>query len=877
MTKALEYHFADCRLNAATRDLWLRGERQRIEPRVLDFLVYLIEQRDRVVRKDELIAHVWDGEILTDSVLARAASKARKAIGDVADDPTLVRTVHSVGYRFIGDIRIVESPKEEPSTGVHLRSMPAAATFVPAGPTEDPHQAPSGSPLIEIDSAGAGGSAVRMPPDASEDIRYFALNDEMAAWSAALPALRGAARLDMLVKLAWHLRQRDTSRALALADEADALLGGARNAEVLRARARLMLVRGEAKWLAGQLHVALDLAQQAASLFDACADLAGSCDAELLQLAISMDRDDPATRAGRARAALAKVKALDDDERHALLQLRLALAEADQNPANTRTSWAGRVEHWLAACGPGVRAACLNVQGTWAFGSGDRAQMLRLALAARELCVAAGLRRDAVRQTANAGAMFSNLFDNEAALEWTTAALTEARATGWPTVLMTCLALSAGLLITLNRPAEAVGLLDEAQHLLAALPAGRFSILTRMKRGEVHSALGDHAAALAAYEQAAAEAKSWRLAPVELEAMYGRVRALADLGRSAEAREAALEALTLAEAHHNDYFQYLLLERLATIYRDHPNLPVESVAEPSVVLHYLLRAVKKQGTGNAKTVPAALLEALAAEYARLGDFASAYAYQVRSQTAYAEEQSTEVSSRAIAMKIRHDAERARADSEHHRALAAAHAERAEALAQTNATLARVATIGQEITRHLEARSVFDALERHVHGMLDASSLAVFLLDSGGKALELAFGVESGVPLPSLRVALNDPEANVARCARECREIHVDSIGDEVCGIPGTLPTRSALFAPLSTGTQVLGVLTVQSPRAGAYGEREQLVLRSLSAYSAVALINAAAYHRLESARDALALTHAELLDKDLELETARRALERLAS
>ena len=117
MTKPPEYHFAECRLNAATRDLWWRGERQRIEPRVLDFLVYLIEQRDRVVRKDELIQHVWDGEILTDSVLARAASKARKAIGDVADDPALVRTVHSVGYRFIGEVKTVESAREAPSAG----------------------------------------------------------------------------------------------------------------------------------------------------------------------------------------------------------------------------------------------------------------------------------------------------------------------------------------------------------------------------------------------------------------------------------------------------------------------------------------------------------------------------------------------------------------------------------------------------------------------------------------------------------------------------------------------------------------------------------------------------------------------------------------
>lgn len=872
MTKPLEYHFADCRLNAATRDLWLRGERQRIEPRVLDFLVYLIEQRDRVVRKDELIEHVWDGEILTDSVLARAASKARKAIGDVADDPALVRTVHSVGYRFIGEVAIVESPREAPPAGASAR--PAVST--PPRPSASLRPVAPALPASVAEPASTVRAAAPVQPTEPGAIRYFALNEEVAAWTAALPALRAAERLDVLLKLAWHLRQRDTARAQALADEADALLGGARDTEALRARARLMLVRGEAKWLFGQLHVAMDLAQQAASTFDACADLAGACDAALLQAAIAADRDDASTRDASARSALDKAAALADDERHPLLQLQLALAETLHDPANAEATWSPRLEHWLAVCGPGVRATCHYAQANLASGRGDRAQRLRHAMAARDLYAAVGQRRDVVRETGNIGANFANLFDNEAALEWMTTALAEARSTGWPLSLGACLAqIAATMGIMLKRPAEAVSLLDEARQLLTAFPGHRVALMALRYHGDIQQALGQHESALAAFDQTAAIARTRRLVLYETDALIGRARALSSLRRPLEARDAALEGLRLAEGARNDYYQYLVLETLAAVHRDHADLPFDAVPEPSVVLHYLLRALAKQGTDNARTVPASLLAALATEYARLGDYASAYAYQVRSQAAYAEAQSAEISSRALAMKIRHDAEQARADSEHHRALAAAHAERAEALAQTNATLARMGTIGQEITRHLEASAIFEMLERHVHGLLDASSLAVFLLDSSGTTLELAFGVESGMPLPVLGVALNDPSANVARCARECREIHVELTGNAVAGIPGTLPSQSALFAPLSTGTRVLGVLTVQSSRAGAYGEREQLVLRSLSAYSAVALDNAAAYHRLESARDVLALTHAELLDTDRELQHARRALERI--
>jgi len=867
MMKPVEYCFADCRLNTATRDLWLRGEPQRIEPRVLDFLVCLIERRDRVVSKAELIAQVWDGETLSDGVLARAASRARKAIGDTADGPSLIKTTHRVGYRFIGDIRIVNvplAPRDEPNTSEPVASTAPAPTRKSAAPSSVVQAA--STPLSGINSAR---------PAAPAPIGFFALNEEVAAWMAALPALRGTERLGMLLRLAWHLRQRDTQRALVLADEADALLGAASDIDAMRARARLMLARGEAKWLFGQLHLAMDMAQQAASVFDSCADPVGECDAALLQAAIAADRDDPASLDASVHAVLAKAKALGDKERYPLLQLQLALAEAQQHAANAETKWALHIEHWLEACGPGVRAVCHYVQATWAGGRGDRTQRLRFAVAARDLYAKTGQLRDVARETGNAGAMFANLFDNEAALQWLTEALTATRATGWPLSLGASLAQAAAVIIMLKRPAEAVGLLDEAQRLLAAFPGSRVAMMAQRYRGDVQLALGQHVHALAAFEQSALQARARRLVTYEMDALIGRATALSSLGRSVEARDTALAALNFAEAHNNDYYQYLLLQTLATIHRDHPDLPIEAVAEPSLVLHYLLRALAKQSTDNPLTVPAALLESLATEYARLGDHAKAYAYQVRSQASYAEAQSTEIKSRAIAMKVRHDTEQARADSEHHQALAAAHAERAEALAQTNATLARMGTIGQEITRHLEAGAIFEALERHVHSLLDASSLAVFLLDSSGTTLELAFGMEAGVPLPTARVALDDPLTNVARCARECREIYIEQMGNSAVGIPGTLPSQSALFAPLSTGTRLLGVLTVQSPHAAAYGEREQLVLRSLSAYSAVALDNATVYHRLESARDALALTHAELLDKNRELQRTRRALERI--
>ena len=859
MTKSFEYHFAGCRLNVATRELWLRRSRQQVEPRVLDFLICLIEHRDRVVRKDELIAQVWGGEILTESVLGRAASKARRAIGDIADAPFLIRTVHGIGYQFIGDVEALETPRKP-----RVAAGPAGAA---GGGTSALTAAPVVAPLGGL--AATTGAAKTLRPHGAETLDYFVLNEEVAAWTAALAAAHGMERLAPLVALAWHLRQRDTPQALALAEEARLLLGGAPDESVTRAGARLMLVRGEARWLDGQLHLANDLAEQAASTFIACGDVAGTCDAVLLRASIAADREDNEGLEACVRVALELTGVADDKERHALLQLQLALADALRRPGEALARWSTDVDGWQTTCGPGVRAVCHYVKANWARAGGDRGDRLRHAMAARELYAVVGQRRDVVRETGNIGALFGNLFDNEGSLRHLNAALTEARAAGWPLTLAASLAQSAAIIGAMaGREVDATSLLEEASELLVGFPGHRVSLMTLRYRGDMELALGRHAAALAAFEQSAAQSR-WRgMAVFEIDALIGQAKALSGLGQTLRARESALQALALAEVSNNDYCRFLVFETLASLWRAHPAVPHDPVPEASVVLHYLLRALEKESVDNRGTAPPALLEALAEEYARLGDYANAYAYEVRGRVGRTQVQSAEAEGRAIAMKIRHETEKARADSEHHRALAAAHAERAEALAQTNAILARLATIGQEITGHLDASAIFDALERHVHGLLDASSLAIFLLNADGTALEVVFGYEAGRPLPDYRVAVDDPFANAARCVRERREILVRWPHDGGTTIPGTLHSRSALFAPLSVGDRMLGVLTVQSPRADAYGEREHLVLRTLSAYSAVALGNAAGYRQLESARDALALTHAELLEREAQLRCA---------
>ena len=99
----LIYEFENCRLDAASRELLRDGKPVSIEPRALDLLLYMIENRDRALGKDELQDGVW-GTIVTDAALTRCVMKLRKAIESNPAEPILIKTVPRFGYRFTGSL-----------------------------------------------------------------------------------------------------------------------------------------------------------------------------------------------------------------------------------------------------------------------------------------------------------------------------------------------------------------------------------------------------------------------------------------------------------------------------------------------------------------------------------------------------------------------------------------------------------------------------------------------------------------------------------------------------------------------------------------------------------------------------------------------------
>ncbi len=103
------YAFGACRLDTDRRELWRGEEPAAVEPQVFDVLQCLVENRDRVVGKEELIDRVWEGRFIADATLSTRINAARRAVGDNGKDQAVIRTIAKRGFRFVAEV-IRESP-----------------------------------------------------------------------------------------------------------------------------------------------------------------------------------------------------------------------------------------------------------------------------------------------------------------------------------------------------------------------------------------------------------------------------------------------------------------------------------------------------------------------------------------------------------------------------------------------------------------------------------------------------------------------------------------------------------------------------------------------------------------------------------------------
>jgi TolB-like protein len=152
------YLFENCSLDTDRRELTRAGDAVQLQPQVFDLLQYLIRNRDRVVSKDDLIAAVWGGRIVSESAMSVRINAARVAIGDDGDNQRLIRTLPRKGFRFVGAVReeptvaeVVTRPRVSPQLEppITLPDKPSIAVLPFDNLSGDPDQAYFADGMVE--------------------------------------------------------------------------------------------------------------------------------------------------------------------------------------------------------------------------------------------------------------------------------------------------------------------------------------------------------------------------------------------------------------------------------------------------------------------------------------------------------------------------------------------------------------------------------------------------------------------------------------------------------------------------------------------------------------------------------------------------------
>ena len=135
--------FDDIRVDPATFQAFKAEQVISLEPKTLRLLLFLIENRGRLIEKDEILDAIWSGTHVTENALTREIGKLRKSLGDDPKAPKYIETVHTRGYRFVAELAEANGSPTPVTPGVETaevetlpkslsRPAPVLATVPPA-------------------------------------------------------------------------------------------------------------------------------------------------------------------------------------------------------------------------------------------------------------------------------------------------------------------------------------------------------------------------------------------------------------------------------------------------------------------------------------------------------------------------------------------------------------------------------------------------------------------------------------------------------------------------------------------------------------------------------------------------------------------------
>ena len=132
------FHINGCVIDTDAYEVRRDGKVWPVEPQVFDLLVLLVENRGRVVFKEEIIDRIWHGRAVSEATLSSRIMSARRTIGDNGVSQEFIRTIRSRGFRFVGEVGQCAGdtahPHNTPAAARNQVGTPTAALGMPEGP-----------------------------------------------------------------------------------------------------------------------------------------------------------------------------------------------------------------------------------------------------------------------------------------------------------------------------------------------------------------------------------------------------------------------------------------------------------------------------------------------------------------------------------------------------------------------------------------------------------------------------------------------------------------------------------------------------------------------------------------------------------------------
>jgi len=136
-----QWLFGGFRLDPDNACLWRGARAIALTPKAFDVLHYLVTHPDRLVSKDTLLDAVWPETAISDTVVRIAIGEVRRALGDTAQAPRFIATVHRRGYRFLAPVTAADPPESATAEELLRRATPALSPQgdLPSGPDIPAH------------------------------------------------------------------------------------------------------------------------------------------------------------------------------------------------------------------------------------------------------------------------------------------------------------------------------------------------------------------------------------------------------------------------------------------------------------------------------------------------------------------------------------------------------------------------------------------------------------------------------------------------------------------------------------------------------------------------------------------------------------------